>query len=396
MARPDVLVVGGGVIGCGVAYELAGRGLRVTLLERAGLCSGASGANGSLIWPQGMKKNVHVELSMANWRLFPGLGEELGTDLQYYRTGGLVAIEDEAHREQMAAYVAGQRDVGLPAELLDGDAARQLEPMLDPKIHGAVFAPHAGHVDPFRLTLGYARAARARGAVLTPGMPVHGLLRRGDRVVGVRTGAGDREAGTVVLAAGSWSGPLAATAGVRIPVVPRQGMMIVTETAPFRIQHVLKPIKHDRDPWRFSQPWPPDAPARPAYDPNLPPGKGMGFSQTPAGNLLLGSTSRFVGLDLRPTPDGIHYILSHAARLVPAVRRLRVLRVWAGLRPYTPDGEPLLGPAPGVTGLVLATGHDGSGIGLGPLSARIVAALLTGAAPPFSPAPFDPRRFGES
>ena len=396
MPAPDVLIVGGGVIGCGVAYELAGRGLRVTLLERAGLCSGASGANGSLIWPQGMKRNVHVELSMANWRLFPALGEELGTDLQYHRTGGLVAIEDDAQWEQMAAYVAGQPSVGLPAELLDGAAARQLEPMLDPKIRGAVFAPHGGPVNPFRLTLGYARAARARGAGLEPGVEVHGLLRRGDRVVGVRAGGGDREAGTVVLAAGSWSAPLAATAGVRIPVVPRQGMMLVTETAPFGIRHVLKPIKHDRDPWRCSQSWPPDAAAKPAYDPNLPPGKGMGFSQTPAGNLLLGSTSRFVGLDLRPTAAGIHYILSHAARLVPAVRRLRVLRVWAGLRPYTPDGEPLLGPAPGVTGLVLATGHDGSGIGLGPLSARIVAALLTGTTPPFSPVPFDPRRFGEA
>jgi sarcosine oxidase subunit beta len=394
MRAPDVLIVGGGIIGCATAYELAGRGLRVSLLERAALCGGASGANGALIWPQSMKRDVVLDLGMANWRLFPTLGEELGTDLEYRRTGGLVAIEDDAQWEMMSAYVAGQREVGLPAELLDGDEARRREPLINPKLRGAVFAAHGGSINPFRLTLGYARAARARGARLEPGVEVRALSRQGDRVVGVRTARGERHAEIVVLAGGSWSPALAATADVRLPVTPRQGMMLVTEPAPFRINHVLKPIKSDRNPWQFSQPWPRDASGKPGYDPNLPPGKGMGFNQTAAGNLLLGSTSRFVGLDLSPTAGGIHYILSHAARLVPAVRELRVLRVWAGLRPYTPDGRALLGLAPGVSGLVLATGHDGSGIGLGPLSARIVADAITGATPAFPPDPFDPRRFG--
>ena len=200
----------------------------------------------------------------------------------------------------------------------------------------------------------------------------------------------------MVLAGGSWSAAIAATAGVRVPVTPRQGMMVVTETAPFRLGHVLKPIKADRDMWRFSQPWPPDAPGKPGYDPNLPPGKGMGLAQTVAGNLVIGSTSRFVGLDRSPTLAGIRYVLDQARRIMPRLNELRMLRTWAGLRPYTPDGLPLLGPAPGVDGLVLATGHDGSGIGMSPVSAQMVAASITKADPPLPLGPFDPRRFGDS
>jgi glycine/D-amino acid oxidase-like deaminating enzyme len=396
VTRPDALIVGGGVIGCAVAYELAKEGLRVSLLERAGLCAGASGANNALIWPQAMKRGIALELTLACARVFPTLGEELDADLEYRRTGGMVAIETDQQWTRMAEYVAGQPAVGLHAELLDGAEARRREPLLAPDLRGAVFAEHGGTINPFRLTLGYARAARERGATLVTAMEVQALRRRGDRIVGVRTAAGDLEAELVILAGGAWSGALAATAQVRVPVTPRQGMVVVTEPAPFRLRHVLKPIKADQDMWRFSQPWPPDTPGKPGYDPNLPPGKGMGLAQTVTGNLVIGSTSRFVGLDRGPTPAGIHYILAHARRIAPAVAQVRVLRSWAGLRPYTPDGLPLLGPAPGVDGLVLATGHDGSGIGMSPVSARLVAAVITKTEPPLPVESFDPRRFGDS
>jgi glycine/D-amino acid oxidase-like deaminating enzyme len=396
MTRPDVLIVGGGVIGCAVAYELAKDGLRVTLLERAGLCAGASGANGALIWPQAMHRDAALDLTLACARLFPTLGEELGADIEYRRTGGMVAIETDAQWAQMAEYVAGQPAVGLHAELLDGAEARRREPLLAPDLRGAVYAEHGGTINPFRLTLGYAHAARVRGATLVTGTEVLSLLRRGDRIAGVTTRTGDLEAETVILAGGAWSGPLAATANLRVPVTPRQGMVVVTEPAPFRLRHVLKPIKSDTDMWRFSQPWPPDASGRPGYDPNLPPGKGMGIAQTVAGNLVIGSTSRFVGLDRAPTLAGIRYVLESANRIAPAIGQLRMLRTWAGFRPYTPDGLPLLGPAPGVNGLVLATGHDGSGIGMSPVSARLVAAAVTKADPPLPLEPFDPRRFGDS
>jgi len=142
------------VIGCSVAYELSKEGLRVTLLERAGLCAGASGANNALIWPQSMHRGPALDLTLACWRIFSTLGEELGADIQYRKTGGMVAIETEAQWAQMAEYVAGQPAVGLSAELLDGAEARRREPLLAPDVRGAVYAEHGGTINPFRLTLG--------------------------------------------------------------------------------------------------------------------------------------------------------------------------------------------------------------------------------------------------
>ena len=129
-SAPDVLIVGGGVIGCAVAYELAGHGLRVRLLERGGLCSGASGANGALIWPQAMKRGIGLDLSLLNFHRFPTLGEELGADIGYDRSGGMVAVTDDAQWTRMEEYVGVQREVGLPAELLDIAEARRREPAL--------------------------------------------------------------------------------------------------------------------------------------------------------------------------------------------------------------------------------------------------------------------------
>src|SRR5262249_15338799 len=177
-------------------------------------------------------------------------------------------------------------------------------------------------------------------------------------------------------------------ANLRGPVTPRQGMVGVTEPAPFKLHHVLKPIKSDTDMWRFSQPWPPDAPGKPGYDPNMPPGKGMGMAQMVAGNLVIGSTSRFVGLDRAPTLAGIRYVLESARRIAPAIGRLRMLRTSGGFRPGAAAG--------GVDGRVLPTGHDGSGMGMSPVSAKLVAACVTKGAAPMPLEPFDPRRFGDS
>jgi glycine/D-amino acid oxidase-like deaminating enzyme len=312
-SHPDVLIVGGGVIGTSVLYHLARAGVRARLLERAGLCGGASGANGALVWPQGMKRTLSLEMSLASHAMLPDLSSVLDIDLEFHTPGGMIAVEEEAHLGALRQYLATQAEAGLPAELLDGDEARRREPALGRNVRGALSLPLGGAINPFRLI------------------------------------------------------------------------------------HCLKPIKHDQDWTRFSQAWPPD----PAFgrfgaagveDPNLPPGKGMGIHQTAAGNIILGSTSRFVGLDRRPTPGGIRYILEHATRLLPGLGKLEVIRTWAGLRPFTPDGLPLLGPS-GLPGLLLATGHDGSGLALGPLTGRLMAEMVTTGKMSFPLERLTPERF---
>lgn len=394
---PDILIVGGGVIGASVLYHLARAGVRALLLERDGLGGGASGANGAFIWPQGMRRTLSLEMSLASYAMFPDLSDVLDVDLEYRRTGGLVAVDSEAHLPLIREYLGTQAEAGLPAELLDGDEARRREPALGRNVLAVLYAPLGGKINPFRLTLGFARAAQRLGAAVQATAPVRGFALEAGRAVGVRTDRGTIRAGTVVVCAGSWSAEVARLAGLDIPVLPRQGQMAVTEVAPFRLFHALKPIKHDRDWSLFSQAWPGDPDfarwgSGQAHDPNLPPGRGMGIHQTTAGNIVLGSTSRFGGFDLRPTEGGIRYILAHAARILPGLSRLQIIRAWAGLRPFTPDGLPLIGPT-GIPGLMLATGHDGGGVGLAPLTGRLVAEFLTTGQTSFPLEKLTPERF---
>ncbi len=399
-SHPDVLIVGGGVIGTSVLYHLARAGVRARLLERAGLCGGASGANGALVWPQGMKRTLSLEMSLASYSMLPDLSSALDMDLEFHTPGGMIAVEEEIHLGLLRQYLTTQAEVGLPAELLDGDEARRREPALGRNVIGALLMPLGGTVNPFRLTLGFARAAQRLGAGVEIGTPVRGFSLEGGRVVGVRTDRETIRAGTIILCAGAWSAEIARLAGLDLPVVPRQGQMVVTAVAPFRLHHCLKPIKHDQDWTLFSQARPSD-PASDRFgadrvdDPNLPPGKGMGIHQTPAGNTLLGSTSRFVGLDQCPTPGGIRYILEHAMRILPGLGHLPAIRTWAGLRPFTPDGLPLLGPS-GLPGLLLSTGHDGSGLALGPLTGRLMAELVTTGKMSFPLEKLSPERFAAS
>jgi glycine/D-amino acid oxidase-like deaminating enzyme len=140
-SNPDVLIVGGGVIGTSVLYHLARAGVRARLLERAGLCGAASGANGALIWPQGMKRTLYLEMSLASYAMFPDLSETLGVDLEYHKPGGLIAVDNEAHLRLLRQYLETQAEAGLPAEFLDGDEARRREPALGHNVLAALHLP---------------------------------------------------------------------------------------------------------------------------------------------------------------------------------------------------------------------------------------------------------------
>jgi len=378
---PDVLVVGGGVIGTSVLYHLAAAGVRGRLLERDSVCGAASGANAAFIWPQAMKRKLSLEMTLASFEIFPTLAEALGEDVGYQRTGGLLAADSEAQIPILQEYMSAQPGVGLPAELLDGDEARRREPALGPGVPMALYMPLGGKIDPFRLAIGFAQAARRLGATIEAFTPVRGFVVEGGRAGGVLTDRGTIRAGTVIVCAGAWSGEVTRLAGLEVPVIPRQGQMVVTEPAPFKLHHCVKPIKHDQDWELYSQARPRELDyarfgAGQTEDPNLPPGKGMAIQQSGSGAVLLGSTSRFVGFNQRPTESGIHYIVDHAMRILPGLGRLQMVRAWAGLRPFTPDGLPVIGPT-SIPGLVLATGHDGGGVGLAPVTGRLVAELVT-------------------
>jgi sarcosine oxidase subunit beta len=359
MKHPDVVVVGGGVIGTSVAYHLARRKVSVALLERGELAAGSSGACDGLVFLQSKKPGIHLQLAMESKRRFERLSRELPIPIEYRACGGLVVIESDDEFEAMRRYVRRQRRHGLDVALIDGAVARELEPALSPAVCGAAFSPMDGQVNPIALTLGFGLGARRLGAQLHPGTRAIGLRRHGERIVGVETDRGCFSTGTVVNAAGVFAPALGEKAGVAVPIRPRRGQILVTEPVQPLIRHCMISAGY----------------IAAKFEPELARtgGEGISAEQTESGSLLLGSTREFVGFDRSTTPAGLGAIARKTASILPALLRLSVIRSFAGLRPWTPDGLPILGPVEGLDGFVMAAGHEGDGIALSPITGALIA-----------------------
>jgi sarcosine oxidase subunit beta len=388
----DVVVIGGGVIGTSIAFRLAQAGVDVLLVERRDLASGTSGACDGGIGLQTKKPGPHLELAWHSAQMFPRLADELGHDFEYAMVGGLFLITSEAEWAVMEQFVAEQRAAGLDIVILEGDEARRREPALSPNVIAATYLdPRVGGLtdglcNPHYLNYAYGAAARRHGARLMLWTEVSSLRMEGRRVIGVDTTAGPIACQTVVLAAGVWSPFIARTAGVDLPIWPRRGQILVTEPAAPRIRHFLHGATYILAKFR------PDLVAQ-AADPLTRLGGALLMEQTTAGTILIGSTREFVGFDTRTTRRATAALAAEAARLVAGVTDLRIIRSYAGLRPYTPDSLPLLGPVAGVEGLVVAAGHEGDGIALSAITGVLIAEYLTGRPLTYPLAPFDPNRF---
>lgn len=371
MEIAEVIVVGSGVIGTSIAYRLAQRGLDVLLLDRSGVAAGTSGACDQAILLQSKKPGRHLELARASAQLFKTLESELQTDLEYACHGGMVVIETEDQLRVMTSFVAQQQQAGLAVRLISGDEARVRQPGLAPHVVGASWSDEDGQVNPALLAFGFAGAARRSGARLRFGVNVTGFLTEGSRVVGVSTSDGPISAQWVVLAAGPFTPQLAATVSCDLPIRPRRGQIIITEPVrPMITGDMLcaRYIASKLDP----------SLANTSDDPSFRLGVGLSLGQAAAGNLLLGGSREFVGYDRSTTPEVLQAIVRHATRIMPALEGIRVLRTMAGLRPYTPDSLPIIGPDPERPGLFVAAGHEGDGIALSPITGMMAADLIAG------------------
>ena len=374
--RPDVIVVGGGVVGCSIAYRLAADGRRVLLLERRGLAAGASGRNGGMT---GGGSSLHAAssvgravaaLTAANLALLRAVPDELGAEIELRLPGTLDVISTPEQHAHLAAAVASQREGGGGIVLLDRDEARAVMPALSPAILGAAFAADRGHLWPFALVHAFAAAARRHGAELRIGSAAERLLRAGDRVVGVVAGGERIAADEVVLATNAYTPALLP----ELPpgaIVPARGQILVTRPLP-PLLTVPFGTNFDKEYGR----------------------------QTPDGRILCGGYRRLdAGEGLGATAERVSPpVLAGIARcltgLFPALAgRARVARAWAGIMGFTADGLPLLGPYGPAPGLTLAAGFNGNGFSWAAAAGRAVADLLAGRDPGLDLAPFRPDRF---
>ena len=349
---PSVIVVGGGIIGCATAYELAKAGSKVTLFERAIPGAEASSAAAGLLTVGGPRRSGPFQkLALDSWARYPDIARELrdvtGVDVEHMTTGTLYPLFDRAESAEAEEQLRWPLAKEMGMRVVEGTELREMEPGLSPDVKAALFVRADHWVNNQRLVTAYASAAAGRGVALRTAVEVSQLLADGRRVIGVAT-AGERfEADCVLLAAGAWSAPLAASLGLRLPVVPVRGQMVAVSNVPALLRHAV----HGHQGY---------------------------LTPRPSGELLIGATVEHVGFERAVTPAGIAQLLTGAIAVLPNLQNRPITRTWCGFRPGTPDDMPVLGPWPDVEGLFVATGHYRNGILLAPATAALMTQAILG------------------
>ncbi len=362
------MVIGGGIVGCACAYELAKAGASVTLLEYGKTGMQATNAAAGMLAPmiEAATPGPMMQAGMRALREYPSLVRQLEAACEFdteLRLDGIlkVAFEPEQLDELRRRY-AWQRELGLPMEWLDAPTCRELEPRVSERVLGGVFTPGEGSVSNQLLTLGLERAAITRGVDIRRRTPVTGFTTHGGRVTSVRCGDASFACDSVVLAAGARSGQIASRLRAHVPVRPIRGQMIALGGMSTPIHHIV---------------WGPNGYLVPRAN----------------GLIFAGATVEDVGYRRRTTKAGVHAMRSMAIGLVPQLAAAKVHFEWAGLRPGSPDDLPMIGPLPAWPNVVAATGHYRNGILLGPLTGKLVAHGIVNGDWSDTPTEFDPARF---
>ena len=347
----DVAIVGAGIIGCSIAFELAKAGMQVCVLERGGIGEESSAAAAGMLSGQhgvtnlGARYQLHIEARELHGRLADDLREQTGIDVGFCRWGLLELLFTPGEVRAADRCCAIQTQAGLRVERLSREETLALEPALAPDLQGSIRYVDEAHVHNGRLTIALAEAARRTGAELRSGAPALALIRERERVVGIQTPTETVYAETVIIANGAWSSDLIRPLGLMLPVKPMRGQMLAVRTVPRAVSQIIY-------------------------------GRHMYLVPRPDGETLVGATVEDVGFRKEVTLEGLEELIQAGRHIAPGMMGQPVIRTWAGLRPGSPDGLPLVGPVAGLPGLILAVGHHRNGILLGPLTGVLVKQWL--------------------
>ncbi|MEO7005661.1 MAG: FAD-dependent oxidoreductase [Terrimesophilobacter sp.] len=380
----DVVIVGAGIIGAACARALAASGMDVTVVDRGCVAGGTSSAceGNLLVSDKGPGDElVLAQYATALWRdTAAEITEQLHgvvPSVEFDAKGGLVVATTDDGAVALLAFAAAQRAAGVDARELDSAQARGLEPELSPETRVAVHYPQDAQVQPTIAAMALIASARNHGATVVENTPVIAGIRDSDgALAGVATAAGELRARYVLIAAGPWSGDVAAMLGLPLPVHPRRGELLVTTRMRHRVFHkvydadYVGAVESDDDALQTSSV----------------------VESTASGTVLIGSSRQQIGFESGMRVDVLAQVAAKAIRLFPFLADASVMRSYGGFRPFMPDHLPVIGADPRLPGLWLATGHEGAGIGLSLATAELIRDLMQGNATGIDAAPFSPAR----
>lgn len=370
----DVVIIGGGVIGCAIAYYLSRQGIDVTVLERreiGGQASGAAAGIFSLLKPLA-KMDAYNRLLLASRALFPSLMAELeavsGIDPQFEQTSTLRTVHtpNPKMEPRLHHWAEACRTMGLQVELLSREATHQLEPLLASNICAATYIANEGQVRAPLLVSAYAQAATRCGATIRAQTEVVGVTHDSYIVQGVTTTNDEYiVCKSLIVASGAWSAQCREWLDVVLPVIPQRGQSLSLQQPASPLQHIVL-------------------------------GYGVYLAPKQDGTLIVGATQEEVGFDTHVTASGLHLLLDAAIKLVPTLAESPVERIWAGLRPKTPDNYPILGKLAHWENVLVATGHSSFGVLLSAITGQTIAELVVHGQTPEIIRPFSLERFAGS
>ena len=360
--KVDVVIIGGGIVGCAAAYYLTQRGASVILIEKNGVGSGASGRSGG-----GVRQSARVsaELPLANESaaLFPLLSGELGVDIEYVQRGNLRLVESVDHIRPMQVDVTRQQAQGLDVRWIGQAEACEMTPALRREnVFGASFCPTDGHANPLKLTTGYVNAASRAGAKIITNCEVRDIkqLDAGEAIV--ETTRGDIHARVAIIAAGAGTRALCLQLGFDLPLANMRYESLVTEAMPPLFPYMFGVASAD-----------------------------LFFRQTKHGSVHFGGGMVEQANDERTTIKNLQLAAEHIVRLIPMLGTASLVRTWGGLDPSTPDGIPIIDRLN--ENVIVASGFCGHGFAIGPIVGRYLAQWAATGEKPEAFAPFRRSRF---
>jgi glycine oxidase len=367
----EVIIFGGGVIGCSIAYFLSKAGVQVSIIEREEIAAESSSAAAGLLAPLAVitGPRAGAELFLASWSITSEVMAEIeaasGVQIEYQRTGALHLVTNADEEAQLRSYAQAWQAQGAEVAWLTRDEVREYEPGLNSP-GGALYIPHASSIRPLLVTRAYAEAARKLGAQIYEHCEVTGFERSDGKVTAIQTAQGESiSCQRVVIATGAWSAQIGNYLGLSIPVVPARGQILALRQPATPLRHTVFGL---------------DVYLVPKLD----------------NTIYVGATVERVGFDKSNTAGAIVWLLSSAIQLVPELEQAAIANIWSGLRPMSRDTYPILGRAPGFENVILATGHGQGGFELSAITGRTITELITTGQTPALIQPFGLQRFIET